>query len=180
MPAGSGYPLFQKRFMDSGIHKLLMKKAGGILARRAYSCKELQKKLAQYGDDEHVESVVQQLGRLNLLNDLDYAYNFARRHIRQLGWSRNRARNALLGHLVEPAIIDRALEQVQAESGGEEPVIVEYVTKRYGKSGFPSDFKGIRKLIMHLRQRGFEEENILSALKGKIPDAALQRFQTGE
>jgi hypothetical protein len=54
------------------------------------------------------------------------------------------------------------------------------VLKRYGKSGLPIDFKGVRKLIMHLRQRGFEEETIFSALRGEIPDAALRRFETGE
>jgi hypothetical protein len=40
--------------------------------------------------------------------------------------------------------------------------------------------KGIRKLFMHLRHRGFDEENIFRTLKDIIPAEALQRFQTGE
>jgi len=164
--------------MDSNIHRLLMKKAGTLLARRPYSRADLQGRLAPCGDDEQVESVLKHLERLNLLNDADYAYNFALRRIRRLGWSPAKVQNALLGHKVSLSIIERALEQVCRESGGEDSVIREYVLKRYGKSGLPVDFRSIRKLIMHLRQRGFEEENIFSALRAEIPD--FRRFETGE
>jgi SOS response regulatory protein OraA/RecX len=166
--------------MDAGIHKLLLKKAGAFLARRAYSRMDLQKKLAVFADDRQVESALQHLERLNLLNDSDYAYNFALRRIRQQGWSPAKVQNALLGHHIGHATIERAVEQVCNESGGEESVILEYVQKRYGKRGLSADVKGVRKLIMHLRQRGFDEESIFGALRGKIPDAALQRFETGE
>jgi SOS response regulatory protein OraA/RecX len=176
----SGYSFPENQIMDGGIHKLLMKKAGALLARRAYSRMELQIKLSAFADNAQVESVLQQLERLKLLNDLDYAYNFALRRIRQLGWSPTKVQNTLLAHHVGTTVIERALEQVRNESGGEESVIREYVLKRYGKSGLPADSKGVRKLIVHLRQRGFEDENIFGALRGEIPDAALQRFETGE
>ena len=166
--------------MDSDSRNLLMKKAGAFLARRPYSRADLRKRLASFGDEDQVESVLQHLERLNLLNDLDYAYNFALRRIRQQGWSHAKVQNALLGHQIRPEIIARALEQVRDEASGEDSVILEYVLKRYAKSGLPVDLKGIRKLIMHLRQRGFQEANIFSALRGKIPDAALRRFETGE
>jgi SOS response regulatory protein OraA/RecX len=166
--------------MDIDIHKLLMKKAGTLLARRAYSRADLQKRLAAFGGGEQVEAVLRHLERLKLLNDADYAYTFAFRRIRRLGWSSAKVQNALLGHQVDPMIIDRALEQVRNECGGEDSVIREYLRKRYEKGGLPVDCKGIRKLILHLRQRGFEEETIFSALKGEIPDAALRRFRTGE
>jgi SOS response regulatory protein OraA/RecX len=156
-----------------------MKKAGALLARRAYSRVELQMKLADMADEAQVEAVLQRLERLNLLNDLDYAYNFALRRMRRLGWSRARVQNALLAHQVSSAVIESALEKMN-ESGGEQAILSSYLLKRYGKSGLPADVKGVRKLILHLRQRGFEEENILSALRGKIPDATLQRFETGE
>ncbi|HTY62120.1 MAG TPA: RecX family transcriptional regulator [Acidobacteriota bacterium] len=165
--------------MDGEIHKLLMKKAGAILARRAHSRAELQAKLADMADEVEVEAVLERLERLNLLNDFEYAYNFALRRMRRLGWSRTRVENALLGHQVSSAVIERALEKMN-ESGGEQSVLNSYLLKRYGKSGLPADVKGVRKLILHLRQRGFEEENILGALRGKIPDATLQRFETGE
>ena len=166
--------------MDSDIHKLIMKKAGDFLARRPYSRGDLQKKLAAYGDARQVEAVLQQLERLSLLNDMDYAYNFALRRIRQLGWSQARVKTVLQGHHVDDSVIQRALEQINKVSGGEASAIREYISKRYGKSGLPSDTRGIRKLMMYLRQRGFEQENIFRALSGQIPDDVLRSFETGE
>jgi len=166
--------------MDSGIHKVLMKKAGAFLARWAHSRADLRRRLAPFGSDEQVDFALGHLERLNLLNDSDYAYNFALRRIRRLGWSSAKVRTALLGHQVASSIIDLALDRVRSESGGEDSVIREYLLKRYGKGGLPADVKGVRRLIMHLRRRGFEEENIVRALKGEIPDAALRRFETGE
>ena len=151
--------------MDIDLHKLLLKKAGALLARRAYSRMDLQTKLAEFADEPQVESALQHLERLNLLNDADYAYNFALRHIRQHGWSSARVQNALLAHHVDGEIIERALEKVRKELGDEESGIREYVQKRYGKSGLPADPKGVRKLILHLQHRGFDEETIFSALE---------------
>lgn len=166
--------------MDIDIHTLLLKKAGALLARRAYSRMDLQSKLAEFADEPQVESALQHLERLNLLNDPDYAYNFALRHIRQHGWSSARVQNALLAHHVGGGIIERALEKVRMESGSEASGIREYVHKRYGKSGLPADPKGVRKLILHLQHRGFDEATIFGALRGVIPDAVLKHFETGE
>jgi SOS response regulatory protein OraA/RecX len=161
-------------------HKLLLKKAGALLARRAYSRMDLQTKLAEFADEQRVESALQHLERLNLLNDADYAYNFALRHIRQLGWSSAKIQNALLAHHVGGGIIELALEKIRLEAGSEESGIREYVHKRYGKSGIPADPKGVRKLILHLQHRGFDEATIFGALRGVIPDAVLKHFETGE
>ena len=166
--------------MDLDLRKMLLKKAGALLARRIYSRMDLQTKLAEFANEQQVEAALQHLERLNLLNDSDYAYNFALRRIRRHGWSSERVRNALLAHSVGRAIIDRALEQVRIESGGEDSIIREYVHKRYGKRGLPADPKGVRKLILHLRQRGFDEAAIFEALRGDIPDAVLKHFETGE
>jgi|WetSurMetagenome_2_1015567.scaffolds.fasta_scaffold234392_2 SOS response regulatory protein OraA/RecX len=166
--------------MDIDLHKLLLKKAGALLARRAYSRVDLQAKLAAFADEQQVDAALQHLERLDLLNDSDYAYNFALRRIRQRGWSLARVQNELLAHHVGSAIIDRALEKVSMESGGEESGIREYMHKRYGKSRLPADPKGVRKLILHLQHRGFDEATIFRALRGVIPDAVLKHFETGE
>jgi hypothetical protein len=34
--------------------------------------------------------------------------------------------------------------------------------------------------MAHLKRRGFDEESILSALRGKVPGMHLRRFETGE
>ena len=166
--------------MDIDIHKLLLKKAGALLARRAYSRMDLQTKLAEFADEQQVESALQHLERLNLLNDSDYAYNFALRRIRQHGWSPARVQNALLAHHVGRRLSSAHWNKFAWSRAVKNRCIREYVHKRYGKRGLPADPKGVRKLILHLRQRGFDEETIFGALRGDIPDAVLKHFETGE
>jgi regulatory protein len=166
--------------MDIETHKMLLKKAGAFLARRAYSRYDLREKLSGIAGDVEIESALERLEQLNLLNDADYAYNFALHRIRQQGWSPTKVQNALLRHHVGMSIIECALERVRNELGNQTTIILEYVQKRCGKKGLPSDQKGIRKLILHLRQRGFDDENIHGALRSIIPAAALQPFETGD
>jgi SOS response regulatory protein OraA/RecX len=165
--------------MSSEIHGMLLKKAGSLLARRAYSRFEMHQKLASFAGEDEVEPILDRLERLNLLNDAEYAYNFAFRRIRQLGWSPAKVRSALLRVHVEEVAIDSALQRVREEID-DSAVIITHAQKHCGKKGLPTDLKGIRRLIMHLRRRGFDEENIFRALKDTIPAEALQRMQTGE
>ena len=63
--------------MDNERHKLLMKKAGALLARRAYTRGELRDRLVKTSGETPVESILDRLEQLNLLNDAAYAYNLA-------------------------------------------------------------------------------------------------------
>jgi regulatory protein len=157
-----------------------MKNAAALLARRAYGRNELRKKLAGLAGDSEIDFALNRLEQLNLLNDADYAYNFALQRIRQLGWSPLKVQNALIRHEVGLPIIERALERVRHETGDPPALILEYVRRRYEKKGLPTDPKGIRKLVLHLRQRGFDDEHVLSALRKIIPAEALQPFETGD
>jgi SOS response regulatory protein OraA/RecX len=168
------------RTMDVDISKILLRKAGALLAHRAYSRGELKSKLAGLADEAQIGAVLNHLQQLNLLNDADYAYNFALHRIRQQGWSPAKAQHALVRRQVEMPVIERALERVQNEAGDQSAIIVEYIHKRCGKNGLPTEPKGVRKLILHLRQRGFDEDQILDALRRLFPAAALQPFETGE
>ena len=165
--------------MDAELHKILLKKAGALLAHRPYSRGELQERLAKLAEEPQVECVLDRLEQLNLLNDADYAYNFALYRIRQDGWGPTKICQSLLRRHVAQATIDSALERIGNELG-QEPILIEYIKRRCGKKGLPTDRGGIRKLVMHLHQRGFDEDRILSALKKMIPAAVLHRFETGE
>jgi SOS response regulatory protein OraA/RecX len=166
--------------MDIDIAKMLLRKAGALLAHRAYSRGELKTKLADLAEEAQIEAALNHLQQVKLLNDADYAYNFALRRIRQQGWSPAKAQHALVRRQVETPVIERALERVQNEAGDQSTIIVAYIYKRCGKNGLPTDPKGVRKLLLHLRQRGFDEDPILGALRGLLPAAALHLFETGE
>ncbi len=165
--------------MDAEIQKALLKKAGSLLARRAYSRGELRNKLARVAGGSNVEPVLDHLEQLKLLNDADYAYNFASCRMKQDGWGPARVCNSLLRRDVPRAIVENALEQVRNESDIES-LLAAYIQKRCGNKGLPVDRKGIRRLISHLQQRGFDEDVILRVLKRMIPAESMRCFETGE
>jgi SOS response regulatory protein OraA/RecX len=165
--------------MDAEIDRMLLRKAGALLARRAYSRFELHKKLSAFAGEHPLESVLDRLEQLKLLNDADYAYNFAFRRIRQQGWSPEKVRRALLQHHVEQTSIEIALQKVRNEFD-DASIIREYAKRHCGKKGLPADMKGVRKLIAHLRNRGFDEETILGALGEFIPAEILRRLESGD
>jgi regulatory protein len=160
------------------LQKKLMSKAGALLARRAHTRGELREKLLRFADEPEVEATLGRLEELNLLNDREYAYNFASRRSRHEGWGPLRVRQALLRRRVAPDLVEHALRRVMEEAG--DTALREYVEKHCRKTGWPQDRRGIQRLIGHLRRRGFHEDSILNALRLLIPAAVWQRFDTGD
>jgi regulatory protein len=172
-------PSAENRAADSELGKALLKKAGALLSRRSYSRGELRHRLLRIAGDKEVEAVLNRLEQLKLLNDAEYAYNFALYRIGRQSWGPAKVHQDLQRRHVASAIIEEALQRVEDELG-KETVSLEYIQKYCGTHWPPSDRKHIRRLIMHLRGRGFGDEAILKALK-KIPAAtALQHFEMGE
>jgi SOS response regulatory protein OraA/RecX len=126
-----------------------------------------------------VELALDRLESLKLLNDEEYAYNFAFSRIKQRGWSAARVANALLSRQVEQTAIDSALARIRDE-GGEESSLALCVKLFCAKYGEPSGPKGFRKIISHLRRHGFNDDDIFRTLGKLIPGAFSQRFETGE
>ncbi len=165
--------------MDKGTYSLLLNKAGALLARRSYSRGELRDKLAKVVPESPLDPVLDRLEQLNLLNDADYAYNFAFCRIQQEGWSPAKVQSSLLRRQVDPTTVENALKRVRDELG-DKPALANYVRKYCGKKGLPPDLAGVRKLILHLRRRGFDDESIFGTLREMIPAAVLQQLETGE
>jgi SOS response regulatory protein OraA/RecX len=99
--------------------------------------------------------------------------------MRQNGWSSAKVQDSLIRRQVEQNAVENALERVRSELGSE-PILENYIRRFCGKRGVPDDLKGLRKLIVHLRRRGFDEESILNALRPVVPAAMLQRLETGD
>ena len=175
-PAGLRYALAS---MDEELRKLLMKKAGALLARREYSRGELRTRLSKMAGEPLVESVLARLEQLNLLNDDDYAYNFASCRMRREGWGPAKVKDALFRRLVSRAAIERALARVQDELRPD-AILEAYVEKYFGKHGTPANPKEIQRFVLHLQRRGFDEAAVRGILKRRAPAAAMRRFETGE
>jgi regulatory protein len=157
-----------------------IKKGVALLAKRAYSRGELRKKVAPIGkQDPVIEKTLDRLEQLNLLNDHEYAYNFALHHIRQGGWGPAKVKETLCRRDVATDVIRHAIERVLSEIDIE-ALLIEYIGKHCRSHGSPTNPKDIKKLALHLMRRGFEENQIKSALKQTIPPDAFRCFETGD
>ncbi len=159
--------------------KILMTRAGRLLSRRSYSRGELRRKLAHLAEEGCVEQVLDHLEELNLLNDSDYAYNFALCRMKQDGWGPLKVLQSLMRREVAQALAESAIDRIRQEND-ESALLQEYVERHCRKIGMPQDLKGIRRLVSHLNRRGFQEEIIFKALREQIPAAAWRRFETGD
>ena len=161
-----------------------MKQAAALIARRAHSRGELRRKLAaaqKMEKADEIEAVLDRLEHLKLLNDAEYAYNFAFYRIKDLSWGEEKVRKALLGRDVTKADADRALERVreEIEPGGMDGALMEYVESCCRKHGTPSTLKDAQKLARRLAGRGFDENTITGALQRIIPDI-FRHFEAGD
>jgi SOS response regulatory protein OraA/RecX len=159
--------------------KKLLQKAGRLLARRAYSRGDLEMKLRRQADEDVTQAVLARLQELNLLNDEQYAYNFAHCRMRQDGWGPVKVLYALLRHGVASHVAESAIERVRVEAG-DGTLLLQYLEGFCARHGMPQDRRTIQKLVSRLRRRGFQEEVIYEVLRQKIPAAAWQRFETGD
>jgi len=164
---------------EPNISKKLMGKAGRILSRRAHSRGELRRKLARYAEADLVEPVLDRLQELELLNDADYAYNFALCRMKQDGWGPLKVLHSLRRQEIASALAEEVIGRVQSEAGTLD-LLQEYLRRHCRKTGFPQDRKGLQRLVSHLRRRGFPEESVFTALRQLKRAAPWQLFDTGE
>ena len=160
----------------------LMKHAAALIARRAHSRGELRRKLAAAHKTEEakeIEAVLDRLDHLNILNDAEFAYNFAFYHINNSGWGEEKVRAALHGRDVAKADADRALERVREEIApdGANDALMEYVSGYCRKHGSPSTLKDAQKLARHLAGRGFDEDGVIGALRQITTQEIFRHFE---
>jgi len=157
----------------------LMNQAIRALARRAHSRGELEARLRLKAEEGEVSDVLRRLEELNLLNDEQFAYNFALWRMKQDGWGPAKALHSLIRRRVEPQLAKSAVERVRRELG-DARLLQEYLDRYGGRHEPPRDRKSIQKLISRLQRRGFQEDVILAVLRQIIPPAAWQRFERGD
>lgn len=160
-------------------HDKLLSRALDFLRRRALSRFELATRLAPHADPSEVGLVLDRLVELNLLNDGEYAYNFAFYRLFRKGWGPLKVRNELLRRQVDPKLIESALDRVLQERDVES-LLADYLERHCGRNGWPGDRRQLRRLISHLRSRGFPEEFIYRILKHRIPAVVWRGYENGE
>jgi regulatory protein len=164
---------------DPEVQKKLLNKAGAILARRPHARGELRQKLLRHAEGRDVESVLDRLQDLKLLNDAEFAYNFAFHRAKVEGWGPLRIRQALLRRQVAPDIVRSTIERLR-DNLADGSALQDYVLRHCRRSGLPQDRKGLSRLVAHLRRRGYHEDSIWAVLRQIIPAAVWQRDDSGD
>jgi regulatory protein len=166
--------------MSASIRAKLINAAAAHLARRPHSRGELKTKLIRRADAAEVEAVLDHLEELKLLNDADYAYNFALNRLSENGWGPIKIRHALRRRRIAPELVEWAVTSVQ-EAISTRLALESCIEKYCRKSGVPADLGSTRRLIAHLRRRGFEDDLIREVMRRREPlDASTSWYETGE
>ena len=165
--------------MTADVEKKLQKKAASLIARKAYSRGEMRLKLMKIADRAMVDAVLDRLEQLKLLNDADYAYNFAFYRANREGWGPEKIKNALLCRHVQSSDIEKALDRIRILVGNDYG-LSDYLKRYSAKRGLPVDTEGVRNFIKHLLRRGFCRNSILDALHRVLPSEIMKYFGTGD
>lgn len=142
-----------------------------LLGFRARSVSELRRKLLGNGEDAtQVEEVIARLRDQKLLDDTDFARQFARTKLLAAGSSRRRIVLELTRKGVARDIADEAVDGLQESEGIDPSVVIHRVAAKKWKSLTKlDDFTRKRRLYAFLARRGFDPDEIRSAIAALQP-----------
>jgi len=137
-----------------------------LLAFRARSVSELRRALIQKGAPaDEVEVVVERLLQQKLLDDADFARQFARRKVTLAGASRLRIVQELRRKGVSASIAEQAFDELRDTEGVDTAAAIERVATRKWESLRNVDYLTRRRRVYaFLARRGFNPDEIRSAI----------------
>lgn len=144
-----------------------------LLAIRARSVAELRRKLIQKGEEAAaVDETIARLIDQRLLDDAEFARQFARAKVVSAGASRRRISAELARKGVERSVADRAIDEL-GETEGIDPstAITRVAEKKWKSLSKLDDRTAKRRLYAFLARRGFNPDEI---------SAAMQSLGTGD
>jgi regulatory protein len=148
-------------------------RALNMLAFRARASRELRLALLKKGEPElYVDAALERLTSLGLLNDADYARQFARAKMTGPGLSKRRLQSELFRRGVARDVADAAIGEVLSDEAVDEDAIIEQVASKKLRtlSRLDPDTRR-RRLYAFLARRGYEPDDIRRVLAKLLRDA---------
>jgi len=138
-----------------------------LLGFRARSVAELRRTLLQKGGEaDEIEAVIARLLDQKLLDDADFARQYARNKLLGPGVSRFRIIQELARKGVSRHVADRALDELRDEDGVDSAGAIHRVArKKWAALGDLDDVTRRRRLFAFLARRGFSPDEIAAALR---------------
>jgi regulatory protein len=149
-------------------------RALSMLAFRARASRELRLALLRKGEPEpYVDAALERLASRGLLNDADYARQFARAKMTGPGLSKRRLQSELFRRGVARDVADEAIGEVLSDEAVDEEAIIERVAAKKLRtlSKLDADTRR-RRLYAFLARRGYELDDIRRVLTKLLRDEA--------
>jgi regulatory protein len=142
-------------------------RALGMLEARARGIIELRRLLLRKGEPEaEVDEAIERLQRTGLLNDPNYARQFARSKALGAGLSRRRLQQELTKRGVAREVTDTAIEAVFEEEGVDEEASIERVARKKLRMLTKVDDETTRRrLYAFLARRGYDHDDITRVMR---------------
>jgi regulatory protein len=153
-------------------HRTTYDRALDLLALRARSAAELRQKLIRKGEPAlAVEEAIERLKAQRLLDDAEFARQFARLKVVGAGASRRRVASELARKGVDRHVVDAAIDDLAEREGIDLSSAVHKVAEKKWKSLSRLDgATATRRLYGFLARRGFNPDEIRSAMQALKAD----------
>jgi regulatory protein len=144
-----------------------------ILSFRARTTSELKRQLLRKGHPaSEIDDAISRLHDQKLLDDADFARQFARSKLLSAGRSRRRVVQELGRKGVDREVADRAIAELAEDEGIDPGVAIHRVAeKKWNSLSRLDDFTRRRRLYAFLARRGFDVDEIravMAALGGEL------------
>lgn len=136
-------------------------KALNLLSYRAHGKQELIRKLAKNSDREAASSAADELERSGLINDEEFAREYAKEVSVYKGWGPKKIRYELRKRGVSEELTEKVIDEL----GLDEQTQIALVLDKKFKG--PYDRKTQKKIFDYFYRMGFHSNEILSAMKEK-------------
>lgn len=159
------------RLNDASADAAMYDRALNLLAFRARSARELQRRLTMKGESrERAERVIAKLRDVGLINDADFARQVVRTKI-AAGASKRRLQQELFKRGVARDVADQAVDEVLEDESVDPVVVAERVARKRLPSLASADAATQRRrLYAFLARRGHDSETIRTVMDRVLSD----------
>lgn len=150
-------------FQKAAGSRLAFNSAMYSLDLRDHSVREMRNKLNRRFEPEAVDSAIEKLVELGLLNDERYAENFARGLFEHKKYGKNRIKSELFRRGIDSEIINNVISDIfEAEETDNVKRIVDIINKKYYNK--MNDENSRRKVFAALMRLGYGYSDIRQAM----------------
>lgn len=155
-------------FTEAAGSRIAFNSALNSLDYRDHSVREIRQKLLRKFDGEYVDSAIERLLEIGVLNDERFAANYAHELYTHKKFGKNRIRSELFGKGIDVETINSVLDEIfESEEADNVERIVDIIRKRYYNKMIDENSR--RKVFAALIRLGYSYSDVREAM-GEFSD----------